>query len=37
MANYWDGMKGGKHNSDDCVASFSVNKKTRKNKQKKTN
>ena len=28
MANYLDGMKGGKHNSDNCVASFKPKTKT---------
>jgi hypothetical protein len=27
MANYWDGMEGGKHNSDHVEASFTPRKK----------
>lgn len=27
MANYWDGMTGGKHNSDNCDTSFTPKKK----------
>lgn len=33
MANYWDGMKGGKHNSDDCVGSFKPRKKRKQPKK----
>ena len=29
MANYWDGMEGGKHNSDDCIATPSKMKTKR--------
>jgi hypothetical protein len=35
MANYWDGMEGGKHNSDDAIASFTPKKKKQPKKSKK--
>ena len=35
MANYWDGMPGGKHNSDNIEVSFNPKKKKRVVKPKK--
>ena len=33
MANYWDGMPGGKHNSDNIEVSVKPKKKTKKTKK----